>query len=413
MLKTLSERVHEAVAKAPIYDLHTHLCPPSFGSLYLAGVDELLTYHYLVAETLRAEPSVQPESFYAMAKPEQADLVWKTLFVDRTPLSEATSGVVTTLQAFGLSSTTPDLREARKFFADQSREQLVEKVLSTAGVTHLVMTNDPLDPAERALWDEGIEPDPRFHAALRIDPILNSWLSSVERLSGEGYDVHRGLEGDTFAEVRRFLDKWIARMQPRYMAVSLPDTFAYPDRNITNRLLESAVLPACREHNLPFAMMIGVRRAVNPRLGGAGDGMGVADLSSLERLAQTFPENRFLVTTLARENAQGLCVVARKFANILPFGCWWFMNNPSLVEATTLMRLEMLGPTFVPQHSDARILDQLIYKWAHSRRSIANALAKRYEALEIAGRAVTDAEIERDANDLMGGIAKRWLGVEA
>ena len=97
---------------------------------------------------------------------------------------------------------------------------------------------------------------------------------------------------------------------------------------------------------------------------------------------------------------------ARKFANVLPFGCWWFMNNPSLVEETTLMRLEMLGPTFVPQHSDARVLDQLIYKWRHSRRSIANALTRRYEAMPVPP---TDAQIERDAKDLMGGIAASWL----
>lgn len=35
------------------------------------------------------------------------------------------------------------------------------------------------------------------------------------------------------------------------------------------------------------------------------------------------------------------------------------------------MRIEMLGPAFMPQHSDARILDQFIYKWSHSRTLIA------------------------------------------
>ena len=75
------------------------------------------------------------------------------------------------------------------------------------------------------------------------------------------------------------------------------------------------------------------------------------------------------------------------------------------------MRLEMLGPTFVPQHSDARILDQLIYKWAHARRAISRALTKRYEALETTTRRITLAEIERDARALMGGIAAEWLGL--
>jgi hypothetical protein len=30
---------------------------------------------------------------------------------------------------------------------------------------------------------------------------------------------------DTFSEVRRFLASWVTRMEPAYMAVSLPDTF--------------------------------------------------------------------------------------------------------------------------------------------------------------------------------------------
>ena len=90
-----------------------------------------------------------------------------------------------------------------------------------------------------------------------------------------------------------------------------------------------------------------------------------------------FPDNRFLVSVLSRENQHELCVYARKFANLLPFGCWWFLNNPSLVEEITSMRLEMLGTSFIPQHSDARVLEQVIYKWRSSRRTIAPVLAER------------------------------------
>ncbi len=66
----------------------------------LWGVDELLTYHYLVAEALRVG-EVSYEEFWRFSKTQQADLIWRTLFVERTPLSEATRGVVTTLQQLG------------------------------------------------------------------------------------------------------------------------------------------------------------------------------------------------------------------------------------------------------------------------------------------------------------------------
>ena len=94
--------------------------------------------------------------------------------------------------------------------------------------------------------------------------------------------------------------------------------------------------------------MIGVRYQVNPALRLAGDGVGKADLRALERLCVDFPDNRFLISVLSRENQHELCVYARKFANLMPFGCWWFLNNPSIVEEMTRERLEMLGDEFHP-----------------------------------------------------------------
>ena len=28
--------------------------------------------------------------------------------------------------------------------------------------------------------------------------------------------------------------------------------------------------------------------------------------------------------------------IARKFANLMPFGCWWFLNNPSIIAEITV-----------------------------------------------------------------------------
>ena len=125
------------------------------------------------------------------------------------------------------------------------------------------------------------------------------------------------------------------------------------------------------------------------------------DLLSLERLCVEFPENRFLVSVLSRENQHELCVYARKFRNMTPFGCWWFLNNPSIVEEMTRERLEMLGATFVPQHSDARVLEQVIYKWRNTRRTLAPILANTYKLLAEDGRNVTRAEIDADVERLM------------
>jgi hypothetical protein len=397
------------VAEAPVFDMHTHLFPPAFGDLSRWGIDNLLTYHYLVAEVMRAG-DLKPAEFRRMTQQAQADFIWDTLFVRSSPLSEATRGVIAVMSALGLDPAQPNLREAREFFRGMTAEQQVDLVLERAHVSAVVMTNDPFDPAEAALWLRGRPADARFKAALRIDPLLNSWDTARRALSDAGYSAGSTIDGLAIAEARRFLDEWIERMDPFYLAVSLADDFTWPEDTARGQLIDQVVLPTCREHSLPFAMMIGVRRAVNPLLGDAGDGVGRADVSALHRLCRAHPENRFLVTMLSRENQHELCVAARKFANLMPFGCWWFLNNPSIVSEITRERLELLGPTFVPQHSDARVLEQLLYKWPHSRRDIANALADQYAGIVENGRRVTAAEIARDTRKLFSENFLNWTG---
>jgi hypothetical protein len=200
-------------------------------------------------------------------------------------------------------------------------------------------------------------------------------------------------------------------MNPLYMAVSLPDDFQYPDQGVRGRIIRDVVLPTSSEHGLPFALMIGVRRGVNPQLRLAGDGVGQADVHAVERICAENSDVNFLVTMLSRENQHELCVAARKFSNLMPFGCWWFLNNPSIVSEITRQRLEMLGPSFIAQHSDARVLEQLIYKWAHARQVIAESLCESYERLRVDGRLVSRTEIERDVARLFSGNFQQSVGM--
>ena len=170
---------------------------------------------------------------------------------------------------------------------------------------------------------------PQFHAVLRLDRVLWGWPQHWQRLASEGYGVDEHASGKSVEEVRRFLADWHKRMRPLYMAVSLTDSFQFPDDSITSKLLSEAALPSCREFGIPMSLMIGVRRQVNPRLRLAGDAVGKADMRAVENLCRTFPDNRFLVSVLSRENQHELAVYARKFNNLMPFGCWWFLNNPS------------------------------------------------------------------------------------
>src|SRR5699024_6886264 len=123
--------VDDAVATTGVYDLHTHLYPANFGKFMLWGIDELLTYHYLIGETVRAS-RVPYEKFWAMAKPQQADFIWRTLFLERAPLSEACRGVLTVLRRLGLDPAARDLEPYRAFFRKQKPAAYVDKVLTLA-----------------------------------------------------------------------------------------------------------------------------------------------------------------------------------------------------------------------------------------------------------------------------------------
>jgi hypothetical protein len=422
--------VRRVVGEQPIWDVHTHLYPPAFGTtlggrshdadphgLLSWGIDELLTYHYLVAEVFRAVPASELpyETFWSMTRAQQAEHIWKNLFLERSPLSEACRGVLTTLQRLGLDPDERSLDRYRLWFAEQDVDSYIDRVMELSGVSRITMTNDVFDDNERGRWlaDPSIASDSRFAPVLRIDPLLCDWSAAARQLSSWGYQVSDDLDARTLEEARRFFREWLNRTQAVYSAVSLPPSFQYlgpDDRSYLAVVLRQIVLPVLAERGLPMALMIGVKRRVNPALRDAGDMLGLSDLANLARLCLDFPQNRFLVTVLARENQHELAVIARKFGNLTIFGCWWFLNTPSLMREITQMRLELLGTTFIPQHSDARVLDQLIYKWDHSRAVIGDVLADKYAALEATGWTVRAAELRRDVDVLLRGNAATLLG---
>ena len=403
---------HKIVAETPVFDIHTHLYSAPFGELLLWGPDELVTYHYLIAEVSRTDRSLSPDQFYALPKQQQAEHIWQKLFVEHGPVSEARRGVLTALTALGADVSAKDYRSIREFFASRTVEQHIDACFAAANCRGVVMTNDPLDDLERPVWEAGFADDPRFKAALRIDGLIVFLEKNADRLSSMGYEISPALGASDLAEARRFLSDWAKRMDPLYLAVSLPDSFRYPEDSLTSKLIAEAVVPVCRETGIPFALMVGVKRLINPALKLAGDGVGRSDVSSVARLCEENPDVNFLVTTLALENQHEVAVTARKFPNLLPFGCWWFLNNPSLIEQITRMRMELLGTSFIPQHSDCRVLDQLVYKWSHSRPILAQVLAEKYELAAQAGWAVTEEEIRRDVEDILGDNFFRFVGRE-
>lgn len=432
---TIEKTVAKVMAKQPVVDMHTHLYSPAFGTpdpnktgksdpngLLLWGLDELLTYHYLVAEVFRVVPATKLsyEDFWKMPKTEQADHIWKHLFVERTPISEACRGVLTCLEKLGLDAGPKELPRLRKWFAQQDPDKYIDRVMEVSNVESITMTNPVFDDNERERWlkdSKTLRSDPRFTPVLRIDPILRNWPLAAKKLTEWGFAAGDGvtLSAANIEEGRRFLREWLDRQQAVYMALSLPPEFRYPAASndpvekAGQAALEKIILPVAAERGMPFAMMIGSRLGVNKSLKDAGDMVGYSDVQSVVRLCAEFPQNKFFCTMLARENMHELCIAARKFGNLMVFGCWWFLNNPSFIEEITRMRVELLGTSMIPQHSDSRVLDQLVYKWEHSRRVIGKVLAEKYADVMATGWKITEADVAKDVERMLKGNFLEFL----
>ncbi|OQR81671.1 hypothetical protein THRCLA_11522 [Thraustotheca clavata] len=416
-LEDIEKVVRHYALNTPVVDVHTHLFPPSHSELMLWGIDALLTYHYLVAEYLTTA-SVSPEEFYKWSTTKQADSVWHHLFVDRSPLSEACQGVITTLSTLGLSSyfEKRDLNGIREWFAGQDPEKYVDLVYKIAKIRYVVMTNIPFDPLEAKYW----QPTPatynreQFRTALRIDQVLlGQWSSLGPAL--DSLNLPHTLEG---AEC--YLLHWIENYTPEYFMASVPSTFQLEDiSGITEPskiikpsgglLLQLVILPLAKRLQLPIALKFGAVRGLNPRLCLAGDGVAVVDVSLLTKLAKDNPQVKFLVTFLSRVNQHEVTVVANKFSNVHIYGCWWYCNNPSIITELTRMRLEILGTGFTAQHSDARVLDHLIYKWQHFRTLLVDVLMPLYKQLQRNHWVITESDIKRDIERLLGGSYDEFM----
>jgi len=394
----ISNTLTDIINHTKIIDIHTHLFPPQLKELSLFGVDNLLTYHYLIAELFRVV-NLKPAEFWKLKKPKQADLVWNELFLKRSPISESARGFLTVLQKLEIKPTR-DLNKIRKIFSRKIDDNYCEKILKLASVKKIIMTNDSLDPVEYKYYSKGPLVNKNFSSSLRLDKLLE-WDKSFELIREMNYKVRKKIDGDTIREIKRILENWIEKIRPLYMAISLSPAYKYSDNSDANRIFRNCIIPIAQDHDMPIALMIGVRRNVNPQIKKAGDSLGKFDITNLEQLCLNHPQNKFLVTALSRENQHELCVTARKFSNFMLFGSWWFLNNPGLIREILEMRIEMLGFSFIPQHSDSRVLEQLLYKWEHFRQILIDVLTKHYIRLINTGWKIKKEEMQRDVDLLL------------
>jgi len=393
----ISNKLLNIINSTPIFDLHTHLFPPKHEGYFLLGFKNLLNYHYLIAELLTAT-NINASTFYSFNDEKKASLIWNELFEKRTPVSEACSGVLSVLKELNININNKNFLSVcdeydRKIQSDKN-------ILDLSNVSSLVMTNNPFDLDEWSLfntndWDKKI-----YLASLRLDDLILDYDETLKKAKDQTSNQEN--------TIVNYLEKCYSQSNPVYAAISLNlETF--------NRILEDSmwrnILVWLESKKLPLSLMLGVKRAVNKDFGLAGDGIGDINLKELSNLCNSFPKNKFLVTCLSLNDQHELTVLARKHPNLRIFGFWWFMNQPTIIKQILKMRIDMLGFSFIPQHSDARVSDQLIYKWNHFKKILHPILLEYYQELLDKNFPISENILQRDIDNLLSGNAKKYLGI--
>ena len=383
--------VTEVIESSLIFDLHTHLFP--YGTEQcLSGIDELLTYHYLTVEAM-GRSSVDPKTFLMMNKLEQARFVWDVLFRENTPISEASRGILNILNHYNIESGGQSYDKVRSDFNKLSHDD--DEIFNAIGVSKVVMTNDPFDANEWRLFDDLNWDRERYVASIRLDQLFSN-ISVRSKFSIQSYDDSISVNVPMLHE---YLDTALEQSAAIYAALSVDGDNL--EKYCVDPFLVDGVMPWLAKNELPLVLMVGVKRSVNPAYETGGDGIGGDGLKSLEEFVRNYSNQHFLVTHLRYDSQQHLTVLARKFPNLTLFGFWWFMNLPGLIESTLNMRLDLLGTDFIPQHSDARVHEQLIYKWSHFKDILSDTMSNRYKNILKTGYPIDKETIANDIHSLL------------
>lgn len=402
--------IWSAVHTTPAADIRVFLPVPDPDAPAATGIDALLTTPGILAEFFRRRALNRPfgesdagsahESYIRSLTPgELADIVWRQLFIDHAPLSEATRCVLTTLGLYGIDVGSGDLRALREQFDAIPDNERLERALTLANLDLVLHPVDVMD-MDRAARPAGRSP--AFRPVLDLSSLLGDWKESARTLRGQGYGLKAKVDEFTPLELRRFLNGAVMESRPAALGIDWP-LGHYPDDNCVGRLVREAVMPLCRERGLPLLV--------------AADGADTAaglEAVSIIRLAPLWEENqevRFLLFPAREEQLPSALLASQRCRNLLLCGPDQPLANPTALDRFTIDRLEATGSAFHACHSSAESPEELVGRWAHMRWVFGKALIRRYADLWRTGWRFADSDIRRDVKAMLGGNARNFLGL--
>jgi glucuronate isomerase len=405
----LAQDLYTEICHIPLIDAHTHIDPrqPTARTL-----EDILGYHYYteLAHSAGMEKAALSEEedprervravIYHMAQFDNTAQYQWFLEICRAFLNFQ-GRRLTLADCTWLCDTAERL---------MARPDWEERVFHQSNLEKVFLTN----PFDDTL--EGFD-TARYVPCLRTDdlvfhldqPEVRKRLARVTGLEvGDAASLGKALSA---------LFEHFTRHQAKACAISLPPDFAPAplgpkelDAALAGRADPSVraagvfwmLAERCREHQLPFDLMIGVNRGVYP--GGVPQGQDLFDqrtsLISYARLFNAFPEVSFCVSVLSSGQNQELVSYSWIFSNVLTSGHWWYSNIPAYIERDLRARLQAVPKTKqIGYYSDMYKLEFALPKFNMYRRILAQTLANEFvrprvytetQALELARMLLRD-----------------------
>ena len=261
-----------------------------------------------------------------------------------------------------------------------------DDIFKITNIKQVVMTNNPFDLNEKFILSSN--KDPKYLPSIRIDDLFVNDTKNKKTFSSKDLK-------------NKFKIKKIINVIKKIIKVNKHTYFSLSTENFNefqNHLFFENFFNLLKKNKTPMMLLIGVKRSVNKLYKDAGDGVGIMDLDNLEVILKKFPKNKFIVSCLDLKDQFRLNVLARKFQNLKIVGFWWFNNNESIIENLLKQRFELLGDNFILQHSDARIVDQLVYKWLDFKSIYIKVMVEKYHQLLSLGYKIKTSDLEKKIN---------------
>lgn len=395
--------VWTAAHTTPAVDVRVFINPSEREKISTPGIDALLTTPEMLAEFFRRraflprEVAPDPENVACMSSltiTELADIVWRHLFLDNSPVSEPVRIVLTTLGMFGLDVASGNLRLLREQYAAIPEAERKEKALELANVNLVLYPVEALEVDTRDKQGARRIRNGNFRPVLSLTSLFAEWKEAAKQLRQRGFGARSRLDEFTTLELRRFLHGVIEDLSPAAVSVDWPEGGHTASDNFIGRLMRETVLPLCGETGL--ACMIA---------------SGPTEIDDLSSFWADFPEVRFLLFPGGEEQFAPAAIEAFNSRNLLLCGPDQPLSFPRVLRSYLGLRLETLGSTFHACHSGVALEEAMVGCWAHMRWTLGTALIRHYMDLWRTGWKFDKADIQKDVGAILGENVRIFLGL--